>query len=198
MLDKLCRGESGRILRSVSPPAGETAASYELFHDVLAEPILDWRNDTSSSANKTPEAQRLREEQDAEKERRRRRRARRFVVVLMSSPRAYRSRSAPSLVGIRRRRPTKRRDEARQQTAIARKAEEKGRLPSDSRSLAAQLVLLEYEPFSPHATNDPASNCKVGFGHLLHLGPCTAIDRSRWPNLTVEPGAQAAAVSTCV
>ena len=43
VLEKLCRGESGRILRSVSPPAGETAVSYELFHDVLAEPILDWR-----------------------------------------------------------------------------------------------------------------------------------------------------------
>ena len=45
VLEKLCRGESGRILRSVSPPTGETAVSYELFHDVLAEPILDWRRD---------------------------------------------------------------------------------------------------------------------------------------------------------
>ena len=43
MLEKLCLGESGRILRRVSPPAGETVASYELFHDVLAEPVLDWR-----------------------------------------------------------------------------------------------------------------------------------------------------------
>ena len=43
VLDKLCRGDSGRILRSISPPSGETAVSYELFHDVLAEPILAWR-----------------------------------------------------------------------------------------------------------------------------------------------------------
>ena len=43
VLEKLCRGESGRILRSVSPPLGETAASYELFHDILAEPIIAWR-----------------------------------------------------------------------------------------------------------------------------------------------------------
>jgi WD40 repeat protein len=44
VLDKLSRGESGRILRPVSSPAGESeAVRYELFHDVLAEPILDWR-----------------------------------------------------------------------------------------------------------------------------------------------------------
>jgi WD40 repeat protein len=42
VLDKLCRGESGRILRRVSSPGSE-ATRYELFHDVLAEPILEWR-----------------------------------------------------------------------------------------------------------------------------------------------------------
>jgi hypothetical protein len=44
VLDKLSRGESGRILRPISPPSGESeGVRYELFHDVLAEPILDWR-----------------------------------------------------------------------------------------------------------------------------------------------------------
>jgi WD40 repeat protein len=43
VLDKLCRGESGRILRRVSASGGSEATRYELFHDVLAEPILDWR-----------------------------------------------------------------------------------------------------------------------------------------------------------
>jgi WD40 repeat protein len=44
VLDKLCRGESGRVLRVVSSPAeGAEAPRYELFHDLLAEPILDWR-----------------------------------------------------------------------------------------------------------------------------------------------------------
>ena len=42
VLEKLCRGDGGRILRQVHPPGGE-ATRYELFHDVLAEPILDWR-----------------------------------------------------------------------------------------------------------------------------------------------------------
>ena len=44
VLAKLGRGESGRILRPVSAPAGEgDGTRYELFHDVLAEPILAWR-----------------------------------------------------------------------------------------------------------------------------------------------------------
>lgn len=46
VLDKLCRAESGRILRPVPPsPTSEGATRYELFHDVLAEPILEWRRD---------------------------------------------------------------------------------------------------------------------------------------------------------
>jgi WD40 repeat protein len=60
VLEKLCRGESGRILRSVSPPAGETTVSYELFHDVLAEPILEWRKEYEQQLERTAEAQRQR------------------------------------------------------------------------------------------------------------------------------------------
>jgi WD40 repeat protein len=46
VLDKLCRAESGRILRRVPPPTvGGGATRYELFHDVLAEPIIEWRRD---------------------------------------------------------------------------------------------------------------------------------------------------------
>jgi WD40 repeat protein len=43
VLEKLCRGESGRILRPVSPPGGVGEMGYELFHDVLGEPIVEWR-----------------------------------------------------------------------------------------------------------------------------------------------------------
>jgi hypothetical protein len=41
-LDLLCTDEGGRILRAVEPAGGESAG-YELFHDVLAEPVLAWR-----------------------------------------------------------------------------------------------------------------------------------------------------------
>jgi WD40 repeat protein len=40
VLERLSAGDV-RILRPVAPPAGEP--SYEIFHDVLAPPILDWR-----------------------------------------------------------------------------------------------------------------------------------------------------------
>ncbi len=62
VLDKLCTGEGGRILRRVPPPPTGGATRYELFHDVLAEPILDWRR-------------------EFEADRRRKRAVRRFVLV---------------------------------------------------------------------------------------------------------------------
>jgi hypothetical protein len=44
VLGVLCTAESGRILRAIAPVAdGGQGPSYELFHDVLAEPVLAWR-----------------------------------------------------------------------------------------------------------------------------------------------------------
>ena len=46
VLEKLCRREAGRIVRRVPPPpTGEGETRYELFHDVLAEPIFEWRRE---------------------------------------------------------------------------------------------------------------------------------------------------------
>jgi WD40 repeat protein len=46
VLEKLCRREAGRIVRRVPPPpTGQGETRYELFHDVLAEPILEWRRE---------------------------------------------------------------------------------------------------------------------------------------------------------
>ena len=43
VLEKLCRGDV-RILRPVAPPPDQpTKLRYEIFHDVLAPAILDWR-----------------------------------------------------------------------------------------------------------------------------------------------------------
>ncbi len=43
VLDKLCRAESGRVLRRIPPPpTGDGETRYELFHDVLAQPVLAW------------------------------------------------------------------------------------------------------------------------------------------------------------
>ena len=43
LLDRLCQ-EEYRILRKLAPPPGQLQINrYEIFHDVLAAPILDWR-----------------------------------------------------------------------------------------------------------------------------------------------------------
>ena len=62
VLEKLTSGESGRILRPVPPPPGQTddEARYELFHDVLGEPILEWRRDFEAERRRAAEARRQR------------------------------------------------------------------------------------------------------------------------------------------
>jgi WD40 repeat protein len=65
VLEKLCRGESGRILRRVPPAHENDAMRYEIFHDVLAEPVLAWKAGY--------ETDRELERQKAESERRHRR-----------------------------------------------------------------------------------------------------------------------------
>ncbi len=69
VLEKLCRGESGRILRAIAPPAGETEGMlYELYHDVLAEPILEWRKQYEQERAREELEARHREEERARRE----------------------------------------------------------------------------------------------------------------------------------
>jgi WD40 repeat protein len=87
VLEKLCRGESGRILRAIAPPAGDTEGMrYELYHDVLAEPILEWRKQYEQErAGEELEARR-REEERARREREKQRlRERRNRMVRISA-----------------------------------------------------------------------------------------------------------------
>ncbi len=59
VLDTLCRGESGRILRRVqTQDAGEDG--FELFHDVLGEPIVEWRKQYEQRREVEAEAARQR------------------------------------------------------------------------------------------------------------------------------------------
>jgi WD40 repeat protein len=43
VLEKLSRGETGRILRRLPSADESTGTRYELFHDVLADPVIEWR-----------------------------------------------------------------------------------------------------------------------------------------------------------
>ena len=69
LLEKLGRQES-RLVRAVPPPPGQPAvARYEIFHDVLAPAILDWRaryvqaQELTEARKKEEEANRRAEEQ---------------------------------------------------------------------------------------------------------------------------------------
>jgi WD40 repeat protein/energy-coupling factor transporter ATP-binding protein EcfA2 len=62
VLEKLASGESGRILRPVPPPPGldQEGSRYEIFHDVLGEPILEWRREFEREREREAEARRQR------------------------------------------------------------------------------------------------------------------------------------------
>jgi WD40 repeat protein len=64
VLEELASG-SRRILRVVEPPAGEAplTASYEIFHDVLGEAILDWRKRYEQEREKHELAARIEQEE---------------------------------------------------------------------------------------------------------------------------------------
>lgn len=52
VLDKLCSPEGGRVMRRIPPPPSGGEQRYELFHDVLAEPVLEWRRDHEQEARR--------------------------------------------------------------------------------------------------------------------------------------------------
>ncbi len=86
ILRELSSGEQ-RILRSVMPPASHADSSprYEIFHDILAEPILEWCAEREAERERARLQRELsdreRERKEAE-ERRRRERRNRVVRVL--------------------------------------------------------------------------------------------------------------------
>ncbi len=90
ILLELSSGER-RILRSVTPPPeqADDAPRYEIFHDILAEPILEWCAEREAERERDRLARELeaaeRERKDAEDRRRRERRNRavRGVVVVL-------------------------------------------------------------------------------------------------------------------
>ncbi len=60
VLEKLAKGDA-RILRPVQPLGAEGPRRYELFHDILAEPILAWRRRYVQQREQQAETERRRE-----------------------------------------------------------------------------------------------------------------------------------------
>jgi WD40 repeat protein len=85
VLDKLSRAESDRIriLRPIALPAGEQGSMYEIFHDVLAEPILEWRTQHEQKREKAQLATQVRAEEEERQRESRDRLIRRAAVGLL-------------------------------------------------------------------------------------------------------------------
>lgn len=47
-----------------------------------------------------------------------------------------------------------------------------------------------YEGWRAQPYNDPTNNATIGYGHLIHMGPVTAQDKSKWGTLTMQRGIQ--------
>jgi len=58
------------------------------------------------------------------------------------------------------------------------------RLKLKSLSTKGVYFIASFEGFFPNLYNDPVGHCTIGYGTLLHLGPCTATDQASWGTLT--------------
>lgn len=60
-------------------------------------------------------------------------------------------------------------------------------LPADLQfSNKGAEFIASYEGFRSTVYNDAGGHCTIGYGHLLHLGSCTAGDRAEWGTLSRE------------
>ena len=45
-----------------------------------------------------------------------------------------------------------------------------------------------FEGWKPAPYNDPTNNATIGFGHLIHMGPVSAHDKTEWGTLSQADG----------
>lgn len=57
-------------------------------------------------------------------------------------------------------------------------------------SSAGLHLIAGFEGFVPVPYNDVAGNATIGYGRLLHTGPVTEADRTKWGRITVDHGLQ--------
>ena len=60
------------------------------------------------------------------------------------------------------------------------------RVPVGRLTLSAKgaAFIGAWEGFRATPYNDPVGHCHIGYGHLLHLGPCTAANRANWGSIS--------------
>jgi lysozyme len=57
-------------------------------------------------------------------------------------------------------------------------------------SVRGAHFISRYEGWRDKPYNDAAANATIGFGHLIHSGPCTAHDEAEWGTITMDHGIQ--------
>ena len=55
-------------------------------------------------------------------------------------------------------------------------------------STSGAAFIAGWEGFRGAPYNDATNNCTIGYGHLIHRGPCTATDTQNWGAITVQQG----------
>lgn len=55
-------------------------------------------------------------------------------------------------------------------------------------SLKGENLIASFEGFVPTPYNDLGNNATIGYGHLLHYGPVTAADKTKWGTITHQAG----------
>jgi WD40 repeat protein len=128
VLDKLSAGDDWRILRSEAGSAGPSSRTYEIFHDVLAEAVLDWRGRF--------EEQRAASDAVAAERSAARRRRRRLAAVALALVAIAAFPLAVVLISEERRKA----NEARDETRSTRLASSAGNLLADNPELAILLA----------------------------------------------------------
>jgi lysozyme len=53
---------------------------------------------------------------------------------------------------------------------------------------AGVKFIAEFEGWYEKPYNDPVGHCTIGYGHLIHHGPCTASDRQEWGQISKQKG----------
>ena len=64
VLQRLATGSPGRVVRPLAPAPGDHSLRFELFHDVLAEPVVAWRKAYETASAAEAASARLREEEE--------------------------------------------------------------------------------------------------------------------------------------
>lgn len=76
------------------------------------------------------------------------------------------------------------------QTATKRIQRLKSAMSTVSEQCVEFVAYWEGFPNDGKPYNDPVNHCTIGYGHLIHLGPCTPFDHEKWGKISEKEAKQ--------